>query len=383
MKQAAYNTVYLTACAVNSIKPDKEKVTAMNMEKLFEFCQFHSLTSLVCMAIESAGIKPDKKWIEAKAKAIRKVMLHDAEREIILKYMEENGIWYMPMKGVILKELYPKSGMRQMTDNDILYDAAYQNELYRFMTGRGYQPKHIGKRCDDVYMKEPVYNFEMHRKLFEHTSIPEITRYYSDPKSLTVSDGKSKFGRKFTDENFYIYITAHEYKHYSIGGTGWRSLLDCYVYLKNKADKLDRCYIDKELEKLGISEYEKRSADLAMRIFSSPILPKLSEEETRELESYMFSGTYGTMKKFAERNVERYIGNNSENTKFGYYRSRIFPPMSFYKEYFPFCYKTKVLIPFAWIYRMVRGVLFKRNIVKNEVCAVNKIIKQRRRIWEK
>lgn len=27
-----------------------------------------------------------------------------------------------------------------------------------------------------------------------------------------------KYGRKFTDEDFYIYMTAHEYKHFSIAG---------------------------------------------------------------------------------------------------------------------------------------------------------------------
>ena len=138
MKQAAYDMLYLTACAVNGIKPEKNIIKAMDMDKLFEICQFHSLTSIVCMALESTGIKPSHKWIETKAKAIRKVMLHDVERQNIISFMEENGIWYMPLKGVILKELYPKSGMRQMTDNDILYDETYQHELRNFMVGRGY-----------------------------------------------------------------------------------------------------------------------------------------------------------------------------------------------------------------------------------------------------
>lgn len=34
----------------------------------------------------------------------------------------------MPLKGILLKEMYPKIGMLQMADNDILYDKQYRKE---------------------------------------------------------------------------------------------------------------------------------------------------------------------------------------------------------------------------------------------------------------
>ena len=74
----------------------------MNLENLFKMCQFHSLTAMVCMALKSAGTEFPGYWVEAKLKAIRKVMLLDSEREKILQFMEENSIWYIPLKGVIL-----------------------------------------------------------------------------------------------------------------------------------------------------------------------------------------------------------------------------------------------------------------------------------------
>ena len=41
----------------------------------------------------------------------------------------------------------------------------------------------------------------------------------------------------FTDEDFYVFIVAHEYKHFAdLGGTGIRNLVDRYVYLNT------RCY---------------------------------------------------------------------------------------------------------------------------------------------
>ena len=38
--------------------------------------------------------------------------------------------------------------------------------------------------------------------------------------------------------------------------------------------------------------------------------------------------------------------------------SRVFPPMSVYKSLYPWAYKTKVLIPVAWLVRAFR-ILFK------------------------
>ena len=72
----------------------------------------------------------------------------------------------MPLKGVILKELYPKIGMRQMSDNDILFDETYRKDVVRFMKNKGYHLKSgINAHCDE-WVKEPVYNFEMHLNLF-------------------------------------------------------------------------------------------------------------------------------------------------------------------------------------------------------------------------
>ena len=156
MKETAYDMLYLSACAVNGIVPDTGRIAHMNLEKLFQICQFHSFTAIVCMSLESVGIA-NKKFIEAKSKAIRKNILLDTEREKIFEFLEQNKIWYMPLKGVILKELYPKIGMRQMSDNDILFDETYRKDIVRFMKNKGYHLKSgINAHCDE-WVKEPVY----------------------------------------------------------------------------------------------------------------------------------------------------------------------------------------------------------------------------------
>lgn len=176
MKQTAYDMLYLSACAVNETVPDPEYISHLDLQKLFELCQYHSLTALVCTALESAGIY-DKKFMEVRAKAIRKNMLLDAEREKICRFLEQNDIWYMPLKGVILKEFYPQIGMRQMSDNDILFDESYRKEVMQFMKNRGYHLKgNNGKHCDEflkircILFAARFWTYRNSMRLFLHSA---------------------------------------------------------------------------------------------------------------------------------------------------------------------------------------------------------------------
>ena len=58
-------------------------------------------------------------------------------------------------------------------------------------------------------------------------------------------------------------MIAHEWKHYVAGGIGIRSLLDIYVYDQKKGASLDRDYIRKELEVMGIAEFEEINRNAA------------------------------------------------------------------------------------------------------------------------
>ncbi len=375
MKKTGYDMLYLTVCAVNKIKPDSDKIKNMDMEKLYQMCQFHKLTAIVCMALESAGIL-NKKFTEAKSKAIRKNILLDAEREKICADFEKNHIWYMPLKGVILKEMYPKIGMRQMADNDILYDRTGQKQVMNYMKKCGYTAESVGKCHHDTYMKPPIYNFEMHTELFSENYDKKIYAYYSDVRNRLVKDNGKNYAYHFTDEDFYVYMTAHEYKHYSGGGTGLRSLLDCYVYISKKGELLNRDYINRQIKMLGITDFERERRMLSEKVFSAPALAELTGKETEMLEYYLFSGAYGTMHNVVNSRMNMLSQKTGSNSKLRYVWSRIFPPMDFYKQYFPFFYRHKLLIPLAWAFRLVRGVTFRRKRVKNELHSVYRLNKK-------
>lgn len=356
-RKNAADMIYLTACAINGKKPKQERVEALDMMSLFEVCQKHILTACVAYALESAGIK-DNDFTQAKEKAIRKNILLDAERTMIFKRFEAEKIWYMPLKGSILKDWYPKLGMRQMSDNDILIDSCRRSDVKIIMKEYGFQLK-AERDAVDEYLKEPIYNFEMHGELFMEYQVGAMADYYRGIKDRILKDDNNEYGYHFSNEEFYLFMLAHEYKHFTLGGTGVRSLVDTYVFLKKFGNSLDWKYIKSELEKLDILDFERNNRELAIKVFS---MKQLDIEDKKLLDYYVMSGTYGNRKN----SIDNMIKYKAYDSKSKYFLYRFFPPISFLEASVPWVNKSKLLIPVAYIYRFFRGATKHRKSVANE-----------------
>ncbi len=198
------------------------------------------------------------------------MVIVDNEMARVLECLEAAGIWYMPLKGAVLKDLYPAYGIRQMGDRDILIDPDRAEDVRKIMESLDFTTEEYGKVHHDCYIKLPVSHFEMHRQLCDAMPGKQITEYYADVKSRLLKDEGNAYGWHFSPEDFYLYMVVHENKHYSSNGTGLRSLLDTYVYLKNV--ELDFEYVDAEAKKLGVAEFEKANRELAMHLFGGEML---------------------------------------------------------------------------------------------------------------
>lgn len=376
MANSSYDMLYLVNCGIHKVAPDKEKLKDLDLNELYRTSRKHLLEAIVGMTLKNAGVDLPKVWVDAISKAVRKSILFDAERNQIFAFMEKAGIWYMPLKGVIFKEYYPAVGMRQMSDNDILFDVSFAEDLRDYMVSRGYEIEEFGTDVHDAYHKKPVYNFEMHRALYHEMINEDWVRYYQNVKERLIKDEGNDFGYHFSDEDFYIYILTHEYKHYTINGTGLRSLLDAYVYLNAKEDSLDMSYIERECEKLGIAEFEKQGRELCKKVFSKELAQRnLTEEEKNMLDYYLTSGVYGFMERRMENRFGKFKEETGSTSKLRYAFKRIFPDMDTYRVFYPFFYKHKWLLPVGWAYRLVRWIFVpeRRTQIKAEMKVMKKI----------
>lgn len=360
-KQNAYYLIYLIRCVLHYNVPAKEKLDKMNLTQLYEGAKAHSLTAMTAYALESADYIPDD-FKQAKYKAIRKSISYDIERESVFRDFEKAEIWYVPLKGTILKEIYPQIGMREMCDNDILFDPTKADEVNSIMESHGFESSNTHTGHDIVFHKLPFYNFEMHYSLFSNYKGSRVYKYFSDISERLI--GTDSFRRDFTNEDFYLYMTAHEHHHFIGSGTGLRSLVDAYVFLDKYSDSLDWEYVNRELSEIGIYEYEHKRRNLVSKLFDGK---KLNDDEKELLDYYIFSSTYGTLNNRVKNKV------NKNNSKIKYAISRLFLSLDTIKNVYPYFYEHKILIPFLPAYRIVTSIRRKNHHIKTELKTLIKL----------
>ena len=360
----AYDLIYIAFCALNGKKLDVTRLKTKRPIELFQLAEGHSLNSLISFALEGTiNQETMLSWKKSREAALRRNLMLDSEGRHLCKVMDEKGIWHMRLKGSILKDLYPRMEMRQMSDQDILFDTTHREEMREYMLARGYDPKGHHDTHHDIYHKPPVYNIELHHTLFELHCDMRLVDYYRNVKEeRMIPDGDGTCGFHFSDEDFYIYMVAHAYKHYMDHGVGLRSLVDVYVY-DNKKPNLDWDYVDRECAKLGMDEYEQTCRSLARKLFRDDAADTLTDAELEMLHFCLDSGTYGNEAGFIRHELKS-VGASTGKVTFGhklrYLWKRTFPSAKWMRENDRMARKHPKLLVIAWIARIFRG-LFKSH----------------------
>ncbi len=316
--------------------------------ELMHLAQRHSVAGMAYYAAEKLPISEPvaSPWRQIRDKALVKDITQQMELESLCAALSGAGIRFLPLKGCVIKGLYPQSDMRTMSDIDILIDERNTAAARGVMEGLGYSCEHFGYDIHDIYYKPPVMNVEIHRSLFGEDG-REFGAVFSDPWSMCTHDGMHY---SFRPDEFFAYILAHAVKHLEEGGTGIRTIMDLWVCLHSDM-KISAERSFELLEPSGRADIARTMADLAEVWFGE----KAHSGETLRLEKYIFgSGTYGTVENSALNRIER-------SGKMGYFMRLIFPTFTHMKEHYPVLNRAPVLLPACWFARLVTKPFVNRR----------------------
>ena len=350
-------SAYFDKRSPREVRIDNEKLSFY-----IKLSKFHSLSALLYKAIKETEVFVDESLLKQLEESyyanVRKCLLFDNERKELYKYLNDNKIDYLPLKGIIIKDYYPDPSTREFADNDILFDDINSEKIREFFVSKGYESKWFKKSNHDVYLKKPFFNFEMHRALFAKREDNKLfIPYFKD--CLKNSPVKEGYEHYLNDDDLYIYITAHSYKHFRNAGCGLRTIVDYYLFLKGT--NLDFSYINSELEKIDSLDFSIDIIELVKGLFESHHLTEKQEETLLYIAS---SGTYGIIDHSVSKEVKK-------KGKIGYVLSRAFPPVRILFIRYPWS-KSIILLPIAWFVRVIASVTVDRKRIKAEVKAVNK-----------
>ncbi|MBR1483317.1 MAG: nucleotidyltransferase family protein [Ruminococcus sp.] len=363
----------LLRCVLNGSKIPRDRLLLIDSDALCRTAERHMVAALVSEALtpylgdrELFDEAQAKQWKNMKSNNVRRTLMFQGERQKLCAFFEKQGIWYMPLKGSILQELYPAYGLREMVDVDMLVDGTRMEEIHDFMLRSGYTAKEYNISKHDVYEKPPMYEFELHRYLISKHFTNHYA-YYENIRQRLVRQGNTMEYR-FTDNDFYVCLAGYIQRDLFAGGVALKLLMDLYV-LRHKVP-LDRAYIDAELQKLGATETEALAASLAEEIFggTQPVAETDFDETHYEmLNDILISGSSKTYEKYIENKLKAKGGS-----KLKYAVSRLHLPPERVKAMYPYFYEHKAARPFLIFYRLYAAATFKRQKVKNELNTIHR-----------
>lgn len=337
----------------------------MEWEKLYCLSALHGVSNLVFYGLKQLpqDAQVPGQVMEKFCKDWKKALAREAAQHLAMEEMrrcfEENAVANLPLKGCLLKYLYPRPDMRFMADIDILVRKEQTGQVKELMQALGFIAVDQGGN-HDIYHRKPFLNVEIHRRLISDTS-PYYT-YLEKVWDRAVLQPGYRYTYRLSREDLYIYIFLHLTKHYMGGGTGIRSFLDLWVYLRRYEKEMDMAYIGAELELVGLRKFEQNIRGFSKACFENGQSSWQSDELHRKMAAYVFSsGAYGTQKFSTLSSLRSEVNCTRVPPKLTYLMRLFFPPMKHLINTYPFLSGRPWLLPACWILRGGKCLLFKQR----------------------
>lgn len=324
----------------------------VDIEKLLKLADLQQVYSLVLPALSKTGALSEQElqsWNNYRLSDLQKTIIVENERKAVLSDLEEQGIKYILLKGLVLRDYYPQQSMRQMSDNDILYDSSRREDLLKIMKKHGfYLDGAVG--ISDDFKKSPC-SLEFHREITEHK---EGWGYLDLWQRAAQKDNGCEY--LINKEDNYIYTLHHLEKHRSLGGCGIRFLCDMYVLIKQGG--YDWNYMTPVLDSLHLLPLDEAVRGLCDAVFGDK--QELNEQE-RELLEGMFNGGLFHDDYYVKPDL------STSGKKARYLLRRVFPEKEIMFGTYKELEKAPYLLPYYYIKRLVIKTKYNREGVKNEL----------------
>ena len=321
-------------------------------EQLYAAAHHHDLAHIVSYSLYRAGALNTASEAGAKLQKAQMLSLFRYENQRVelnesCRVLEEGGVVHMPLKGSVLRTLYPEPWMRTSSDIDLLVRKEDIPRAEALLTEQlGYVKQTFETDHDVSFYSPSGVHIELHHDLIEDDRIGPASALLREVWSYTREVEGCSYRRAMTEEMFYFYHVAHMAKHFAGGGgCGIRTFMDLWLLEQSKT--LDRAALGDLLTQTGLLTFAETAKRVCLAWFSDGELDGLSGD----MASFVLQGgTYGDKTNFVA------IQHMKGKSKLGYALSRIFMPYDQLVHTYPALKGRRHLTFFYQIRRLVRGI---------------------------
>ncbi len=291
------------------------------------------------------------------------VVVRDSKQDFVLDEIcmaiSEAEIPHIPLKGSVIKELYPLPDIRRSIDFDILVHDSDMQKATEALQGIGFEIEVSDEGLHDGFSRGKSH-VELHKML----TVKDEPSYGFCCDVWEYSSSEGGYTYRMTNEFLYVYMLVHLRKHLLLsGGAGIKLILDFYVMRRQL--ELDKDVLGEFCEKAHMVQFNETVVKLEKKWFEGE---NCTDKNVLIIEDMVLnSGAYGNYQTYVDMVVAGGSNSDVSGSKLKNLITYLFPPVSFLKEQYKILRKYPFVLPLVWIYRILKAEKGRRLAVIDSV----------------
>ncbi len=285
----------------------------------------------------------------------------------ISQAFDQNGIDYMPVKGAIMKAIYPNPELRTMSDADILIREEQYPQIAPIMAELGFQETGESDH-EHIWIHEHL-KVELHKRLIP-TYNTDLYSYFGEGWDLAKTCNGHCWA--MSQEDAFIYNFIHFAKHYRDGDVNCRFVIDLWVHRRH-CPELDMQYIRRQMEKMKMEVFY----DNIMHLLDVWFQDAPWDEKTQRITQVLFNTDAQDLKEvhtIAQNARVAQQAGSTKRLKRTQFWNRVFPSREHMDWSYPKWKKTP--LPIAWMLRWGDLLINRRDVIKNRQEEMDSVTEQ-------
>ena len=379
MNKAQEYIVQILNHSIHNKKMELDTNEDISWKDILEECKSHNIESLVYYGIHGNILKTiDKETLESWKKQTFMSNIyqinHIKQISNILSIFNDKNIPVIVLKGLVIRDLYPKSELRTMGDADILVHKKDMETVVDILHSLGYEEK--GRNAFHIEFEKGNSHIEVHWTLANENMFDGIVEFnneiWSNAVEVKVGDSKAF---SMCDEDLLLYLCIHMAKHFINSGFGIRQVCDVFLLVDQRNKFIDWNRFMIKAKRSGIDKFTMSIFAICNKLFGMSIPDELEQYKIREekninliIDAIFANGVHGHSDKIAIRAKQlAYENNNNKASIIASFRRVYFPSSDKLGDKYGYAKKYKLLLPVAWIHRFVNTILRKDYSVYDKV----------------
>ena len=340
--------LYIIKCAVTGEELSKTLFANFGFDdwnNLLEFSKQHNLAHIIGDVLIENGIIEDEKIKSLFYNQTLKALMHfgrcTEETERMKSAFTKADIPFVILKGTAINSIYPKPWYRSSADIDILIKSEDINRATLVLVEElKYENRETRSHDIQLYAPSGVYT-ELHFDLIEDRSTLNFDKVLSNVWNYTVNKDGSCY--VLNDTMTVFYHIAHMAKHFASAGCGVRPFIDLYLMQSHFNPQKEE--LEKMLKECEILTFAKAALKLANVWFGTEQGDSLTEKTA----NYILNGGI-----FGNKTTSLIADQTKTGEKRNFIIARLFPLAESMKMNYPSLNKHPKLLPFYYLFRIVR-----------------------------